>query len=62
MDSSIATKRDTKCRKGLKSLDRFGVPISLKYYGANTYKTPCGGFVTLITYFSVLIFVFVDLN
>ena len=32
---------------GIRSLDWFGAPIGLTFNGEPTYKTKCGGYVTL---------------
>ena len=57
-----AQKRKNACKNYLKSFDLFGIPISLKYKGEDTFKTPIGGIVSIISYLSVLAFVLFDLN
>ena len=36
------------------SLDSYGVPISVKYRGYDTYRTRCGAFLSLISLILVL--------
>lgn len=41
-------KKSKIIKQGVRSIDMFGTPVSIKYKGEETYKTFCGGAVTAV--------------
>lgn len=39
---------DSKFRKFFRQYDKFGRKVELNYKNENTYKSACGGFVSLV--------------
>ena len=50
--------RKSTLLKNFKKIDKFGVPIQLRYKNEEHYQTNCGAIATLLSYASIFLFVY----
>lgn len=58
MQLNVPTKRKNAFLTNFKKIDKFGIPIQLRYKNQEHYQTNCGAIATILSYASIVLFIY----